>query len=131
MNKSKLLNWLPALVVMSIIFWFSSQPAEQLPVFSWADTIVKKSGHVIGYALLALSYWYAMGMAKNKRWLVWLFVILYALTDEYHQSFVAGRHSSIWDVLIFDNLGALFSLWLTSLYINKPLAKISVVQKSN
>ncbi len=119
MNRTKLVNWLPALVMMSIIFWFSSQPAEQLPVFSWADTIVKKSGHVIGYALLTLSYWYALGMAKNKRWFVWLFVTLYALTDEYHQSFVAGRHSSIWDVLIFDNIGALLSLWLTSLYLNK------------
>ena len=119
MNKSKFLNWLPALVMMSIIFWFSSQPAEQLPVFSWADAIVKKSGHVIGYTLLALSYWYALGMAKNKRWLVWLFVILFALTDEYHQAFVAGRHSSIWDVLIFDNIGAVLSLWLTNRYVNK------------
>lgn len=119
MNKTKLLNWLPALAMMSIIFWFSAQPAEQLPIFSWADAIVKKSGHVIGYALLALSYWYALDMAKNRRWLVWLLVILYALTDEYHQSFVAGRHSSIWDVLIFDNIGALLSLWLTNLYLNK------------
>lgn len=119
MNKTKLLNWLPALAMMSIIFWFSAQPAEQLPIFSWADAIVKKSGHVIGYALLALSYWYALDMAKNRRWLVWLLVILYALTDEYHQSFVAGRHSSIWDVLIFDNIGILLSLWLTNLYLNK------------
>lgn len=114
MNKTKLVNWLPALVMMGIIFWFSSQPADELPVFSWADVIVKKSGHVIGYALLALSSWHAMAMdmAKNKRWLVWLFVILYALTDEYHQAFVAGRHSSIWDVLIFDNFGAVIALWL-------------------
>lgn len=119
MNKIKLLKWVPALVVMGSIFWFSAQPAEQLPVFSWADRIVKKAGHVIGYALLALSYWYALDMAKNKRWLVWFFVILYALTDEYHQSFVPGRHASIWDVLVFDNIGALLSLWLTSWYLNK------------
>jgi len=112
MNKSKLLNWLPALVMMGTIFWFSAQPAERLPVFSWADAIVKKSGHVIGYALLALSYWYALGMAKSRRWLVWLFLILYALTDEYHQAFVSGRHPSIWDVLIFDNIGAVIALWL-------------------
>mgnify|MGYP000214777858 CR=1 FL=1 len=38
-------------------------------------------------------------MAKNKRWLVWVLVILFALSDEFHQSFVAGRHSSIWDVI--------------------------------
>ena len=114
MNKTKLLHWLPALVMMSIIFWFSAQPAEQLPVFSWADRIVKKAGHVIGYAVLAIGYWYAMGMNKNKRWLAWLLAIVYALTDEYHQSFVPGRHSAIWDVVIFDNLGALLSLWVVN-----------------
>ena len=46
--------------------------------------------------------------------MAWLLTILYALTDEYHQSFVAGRHPSIWDVLVFDNLGALLALWLTA-----------------
>lgn len=105
--------------MMSIIFWFSAQPAEELPVFSWADTIVKKSGHVIGYALLAFSYWYALGLDKNKRWLAWLLVIIYALTDEFHQSFVSGRHPSIWDVLIFDNLGVLVSLWLTNTHLKQ------------
>lgn len=119
MKKIKILNWLPALVMMSIIFWFSAQPAEELPVFSWADTIVKKSGHVIGYALLAFSYWYALGLDKNKRWLAWLLVIIYALTDEFHQSFVSGRHPSIWDVLIFDNLGVLVSLWLTNTHLKQ------------
>ena len=110
---------LPALLVMGSIFWFSSQPNDQLPVFSWVDAIVKKSGHVIGYALLAFWYWYALGMDKSKRWLVWLLAILYALTDEYHQTFTAGRHPSIWDVLIFDNIGALISLWLTTLYLKR------------
>lgn len=104
---------------MTVIFWFSSRSSSDLPNFDWADRLIKKSGHVIGYALLAFSYWYALGMDKNKRWLAWLLAILFALTDEYHQSYVAGRHPSIWDVLIFDDLGALLSLWLTSLYINK------------
>jgi VanZ family protein len=74
---------------------------------------------VIGYALLAFSYWYALGMDKNKRWLAWLLAILYALTDEYHQSYVSGRHPSIWDVMIFDDLGALLSLWLATRYIER------------
>ena len=119
MKKIKILNWLPALVMMSVIFWFSAQPAEELPVFSWADTIVKKSGHVIGYGLLAFTYWYGLGMARQKNWLAWLLAVLFALTDEYHQSFVSGRHPSIWDVLIFDNIGALLSVWFTGLYLNK------------
>src|ERR1051325_7620805 len=107
-------NWIPAILMMGIIFWFSSQPADKLPVFNWADAIVKKSGHVVGYALLAFSYWYALRIDTNKRWLAWALVILYALTDEFHQTFVRGRHPSIWDVLIFDNIGALVSLWLAN-----------------
>ena len=119
MKKVQILNWIPALVVMGVIFWFSAQSGEELPVFSWADKIVKKSGHMIGYALLAFWYWYALGLQSNRRWLAWLLAILYAATDEYHQSFVPYRGPSIWDVLIFDNLGALLSLWLTNIHINK------------
>ena len=96
---------------MMIIFIFSSQLSYELPNFDWADTIIKKGAHVIGYTLLTLSYWYAFRMQENKGWLAWLLAVLYALTDEFHQSFVPGRHSSIWDVLIFDNFGAMISLW--------------------
>jgi VanZ family protein len=115
----KIQNWLPAILMMCVIFWFSSQPADELPNFNWADAIVKKSGHMVGYGLLAFTYWYALDMNKQKRWLAWVFVILYALTDEYHQTFVRGRHPSIWDVMIFDNVGALISLWLTTVYIKR------------
>jgi len=115
----KIQKWVPALLMMGLIFWFSSQPSDKLPNFNWADAIVKKSGHVVEYALLAFAYGYGLGMDKSKRWLAWLLAILYALTDEYHQSFITGRHPSIWDVLIFDNIGTLISLWLTTLYIKR------------
>ena len=119
MNRNLFSKWLPALLMMGIIFWFSAQPLDKLPNFSWADVIVKKSGHMIGYAMLAFLYWYALGMDKNKRSLAWLLAILFALTDEYHQTFVSGRHPSIWDVMIFDNIGALLSLWLTGKFIKQ------------
>jgi len=67
---------------------------------------------MIGYGLLAISYWHAFAWKPHKRWLAWVLAIPYALTDEFHQKFVPGRHASIWDVLIFDNIGALVSLWL-------------------
>jgi VanZ family protein len=107
-------RWLPALLMMLIIFLFSSQSSSVLPNFSWADEIVKKGGHMVGYASLALSYWYAFRMQEDKRGLAWLLAVLYALTDEFHQAFVPGRHSTIWDVLIFDNFGAIISLWIVS-----------------
>jgi VanZ family protein len=46
--------------------------------------------------------------------LCWLLAVFYAVTDELHQSFVPGRHPSLWDVILFDNFGALISLWLTT-----------------
>ncbi|MCM1307962.1 MAG: VanZ family protein [Butyrivibrio sp.] len=38
----------------------------------------------------------------------WLICVLYAVSDELHQSFTAGRTPSFWDVLI-DSAGALLS----------------------
>ena len=115
----KLRTWLPALLLMGLIFWFSSQPSFNLPDFTWADRIVKKGGHMLGYGLLSWAYWHAFEMKPNRRWLAWFLAILYAVTDEYHQSFVAGRSSSVWDVLVFDNLGALISIRLAQAYGEK------------
>jgi VanZ family protein len=110
------LGWLPALLMMLTIFMISAQDSSHLPNFHWADRLVKKGGHMIGYALLVLSYWRVLDFRQEKWWLAWCLAILYAVTDEYHQSFVAGRFPSIWDVLVYDNLGALISLGLFSLY---------------
>ena len=104
---------------MAVIFWFSSQPSNELPNFGLMDLIIKKSGHVFEYAVLAFWVWYALDFRKDRRWLVWLIAILYAATDEYHQSFVVGRYPSVWDVVIFDNVGALISLWLGQRQISK------------
>lgn len=109
-------KWLPALFMMIVIFLMSSRSSSELPNFHSADAIVKKGGHMVGYALLSLLYWRALNLKQEKRWMAWLLTILYALTDEFHQSFVPGRHPSIWDMIIFDNLGALLSLWLADRY---------------
>jgi VanZ family protein len=110
------LRWIPALLMMIVIFLFSAQPASHLPDFDWADRLVKKSGHVMGYAILAFLYWRALQFNEDKRWVAWLLALLYAMTDEFHQSFVSGRHPAIWDVILFDNLGTLISLWLVARY---------------
>ena len=101
---------------MLVIFLFSAQTSADLPNFNWADRLVKKSAHMLGYAMLALSYWRAFDFRKRSRWLAWALTLLYALTDEFHQSFIPGRHPSLWDVLIFDQLGALTALWLIDRY---------------
>jgi VanZ family protein len=113
--RTHFFKWLPALALMLVIFWFSAQPSADLPNFNWADQIIKKGGHMIGYGLLAFLYWHAFDFQPGKRWLAWLLALLYAATDEFHQAFVPGRHPSVFDILVFDNSGALISLWFASL----------------
>jgi VanZ family protein len=105
-------RWLPALFFMVVIFLFSSQPSDNLPNFLSWDYVVKKMGHIIGYGMLALSYFHFLKYDGKRYWLAWLMAIIFSATDEFHQSFVPGRHASAFDVLIFDNLGALLALSL-------------------
>ena len=113
MKRIRFSRWIPALIMMGVIFWFSSQPGPELPNFDWADRLVKKSGHILGYAILAASYWSGFGFGRDTIRRAWLLALVYAFTDEIHQSFVPGRHPSPWDVLVFDNMGAILGLWLT------------------
>jgi VanZ family protein len=112
-----------------LIFLVSAQSSSNLPNFDRADGLVKKSGHVVGYAILASLYWEALEFKDSKRWIAWLLAVLYAITDEFHQSFVPGRLPAVWDVLIFDNFGAVISLWLINQHKKKrpdplhPIAK--------
>ena len=114
MIKKTLLRWLPAIVVMTIIFGFSSVPSSEMPRFGFWDTLVRKGGHMLGYGLLALTYWYGLRFDNRRVWLVLLLAVFYALTDEFHQSFVPGRHPSWMDVLGFDGGGAAIMLGLVS-----------------
>jgi VanZ family protein len=110
-SNKPIFKFLPALLMMLAIFLFSSRPGDIVPMSLWKQ-VLYKAGHVIGYAMLAISYWRVFGFHPEQQWLAWLLAVLYAATDEYHQSFVPFRHSTAFDVLVYDNLGALASLWL-------------------
>lgn len=101
-------------MLMIAIFLFSSRPSTSLPEFGWADRLVKKSGHVIGYGALALSFRHALAGTRRSAPLAWLLAVLYGITDEWHQSFVPGRNASVLDVAVFDAAGAGLSLWIRS-----------------
>lgn len=117
MPINKLTRWLPAIVMMVAIFTFSSIPTDAMPSFDIWDTFVKKGGHMLGYGILAVTYWYGFGNTKRSFFFAWLLAVLYAASDEFHQTFVMGRNGSAWDVLIFDNLGAVIGLLIASHYL--------------
>jgi VanZ family protein len=116
LRKYKWLAWIPALIWMGAIFYVSSLP-NPMPIHErLLNVVVKKTGHLVGYAVLAVFYRFALvrerGLtdAEAIPW-SWGFTLFYAATDEFHQSFVPGRHSSALDVII-DGTGALLGLWL-------------------
>jgi VanZ family protein len=117
-SKHPVLKIVPALLVMLAIFLFSARPSDNLSL-SLVERILYKGGHVLGYALLSLAYWRAFNFRNKTQWVAWLMAVLYAATDEYHQSFVPGRHPSYFDVFCYDTLGALSSLLLVSLWLKQ------------
>ena len=106
--------WLPLIAWMGIIFWSSSQPQPiDLPE-SWLEELVGKAGHVIGYAGLGLLWRRALAahqLTSKPQMLAFVLTVLYAISDEYHQTFVPGRNGTPVDVLI-DAAGAGLGLWL-------------------
>jgi VanZ family protein len=87
---------------------------------AFAHFLTRKAAHFTEYAILAYlaARAFANSSAKtlHRRWfLISLsLVVLYALSDEYHQSFVASRTASIYDSLI-DMSGGLTALLLYAL----------------
>ena len=97
---------------MAAIFKLSSTPGDELPNFGLLDYGIKKGGHMLGYGLLSLAYWHGLKWNKKTIWWAWLFAVLFAISDEFHQSFVSGRHPSAFDVILFDAPGAAIALWI-------------------
>lgn len=108
--RTIIFRWAPAVLLMAAIFVLSSVPSEEMPSFGFWDILVKKGGHAVGYGLLALAYWFALQWEKKRAWLAFLLAVVYALSDEFHQSFVPGRHPSLVDALVIDTMGALAAL---------------------
>lgn len=105
-----IVRWIPAFLLMAIIFILSSIPSQEMPSFGSWDTLMKKGGHALGYGILALAYTLGLRWDPRRYWIAYLFTILFALSDELHQSFVPGRHASLVDALGFDAGGALLVL---------------------
>ena len=119
------LRWVPAFLLMVIIFILSSLPGENLPYFGFWDVLVKKGGHALGYGLLGLAYFSALPRRLSfvYRWfLALLMAVLFAFSDEFHQSFVVGRASSLADVVV-DGFGAALALMIAAPYSSNSNSK--------
>lgn len=141
-------SFLPAILVMYMIFSFSSQTGVDsgnlshkisYGIVTVADRVleknlseadkeyyageielpVRKLAHMTEYFILAICVSFPLYVYGLRGF--WLFIfaglvcVAFACTDEFHQSFVAGRGPSKRDVLI-DSLGALIGIVLVQLF---------------
>ncbi|MBO0863239.1 MAG: VanZ family protein [Chloracidobacterium sp.] len=131
--------WAPPIIWMSAIFFFSTDifsgentgsvlwkivgaiyPDISHELFDSIHFYIRKSAHFTVYAILALLLFRAFragsGALWRWRWALYslLIVMLYALLDEYHQTFTRHRTPSIYDSLIDTSgaMAALVLLWL-------------------
>lgn len=112
--RKNLSLWFPVLVWASVIFYFSSQPQKNISQFFLTDFLVKKAAHVLEYAILFVLIYRATG---KKIPLSFVLTILYAASDELHQTFVPGRTPKLYDIFGFDITGAniaSYALWKLS-----------------
>ena len=138
-------SWVCVALTMIIIFAFSEENAEKstqtssgvienvltivMPKDEITDDVVekyqfpfRKAAHFGIYMLLGFSLANAyINTIKNKPWLSYLLGLvtgfLYAISDEWHQGFSAGRWPSFKDVMI-DSAGVLVGIGLFVAFIS-------------
>ena len=106
---SNLLQWVPPLAWMGLIFFLSSQ--SRLPSHPQLTIarLMQTGGHMFAFGMLWALLWRAMMKTWPSGRVVWwafLVSLLYAGSDEYHQTFVPGRHGTVVDLGV-DILGML------------------------
>jgi VanZ family protein len=131
--QSRFKDWFPVFFWMFIIFWmstgsFSAQNTSRIiePVLHflmpWASAhiiemlhnVIRKCGHFVEYFILGLLLFRSF-RSKSGEFGIWrrilysaIIVVLYAFSDELHQSFVCTRTASVIDVGI-DTVGGIFA----------------------
>jgi len=100
-----LFSWLPPVVWCGLIFYMSSIPGLNSGLGVW-DLILRKCAHMFEFGVLALLFarafrrtWIALAPAGIVL-LSFVLTLLYAISDEVHQSFVPNRGPSAMDVLV-------------------------------
>ena len=133
--KNKKLNLILVIIWMTIIFIMSSFNSTESSnqsnfiveiianIFNITNThtlsiIIRKLAHYTEYLILGIL---VINLNNNKSKSIYLSIIiclLYAISDEFHQSFVPGRSCQILDIAI-DFLGSLTGIYIYKLINEK------------
>ena len=104
--SSKAGSWLAVGAWAAVIFFISSCPGPVVPfeLFPHQD----KLGHFTQYFILGALLFRALGDVRYAPLWAVIISVVYGVTDELHQVFVANRIASVLD-LCADTLGAVFA----------------------
>jgi VanZ family protein len=129
--------WLPLIVWLGVIYSFSTDEFSAgntegfiVPILnflfsglspaqlSFGHAVVRKLGHMTEYAILAWLTYRAIRFDEadslKAKVRTFQFLVLAAMTDEFHQSLTMTRGASIVDVG-YDSIGGLILLWIATL----------------
>lgn len=113
MKPSMAARFLPPLTWMALIYGFSDRPNLPQVGAGWLDFTVKKGLHALAYAVLLRLWLRALAPegrpSPTAQAQALAICLLWAASDEWHQTFVPGRTGRVRDVAI-DGLGALAAL---------------------
>lgn len=125
MNKRAKWIWtIASVLIMVLIFYFSSQDGTKSDTQSLffvkmllsylpenlGNFIIRKGAHftiyaALGFCLYQSCFQWTKSMGLGSSLISLLIAFLYACSDEWHQTFIAGRSGALKDVLL-DSLGA-------------------------
>lgn len=96
------------------ISYDGQQVSSQSNPYAFIEFIMRKSGHILGYLGLTILLFLTITQTTIKQRWIFLFsgliAIVYAMLDEWHQTFVPGRTGHWEDALIVDGMGVVLGL---------------------
>jgi VanZ family protein len=107
-------RFFPMLAVMASIFLLSHTPGDNLPS---AINGMDKICHAVAYGVLTLCFLYAIHPSFQNRSFLELglsaiiFSLLFGVSDEFHQTFIAHR-SADWRDLVADVTGSALAVFI-------------------
>ncbi len=151
MNKRKIVLWILVIIWMGLIFYFSSQnaddstsqsrgiitstniinnenisPLEQEQKLLTADVYLRKTAHACVFLVLSVLVCLLIHeyIPDIRKILTNSFIVcfLYSCSDEIHQIFVPGRSCETRDILI-DNIGVMMGLLIFYILWKKIIIK--------
>ena len=96
-----------------------------------ANNLFRKCSHAVCYLILSILVFNLIVRLTNKKILIYNIYsfsisLIYACTDEYHQTFVSGRSGQFSDIIV-DTIGIIIGLLIVSLIYKKHIKKVSHV----